>query len=190
MEQVQKASSSTTKKVIINRISDIPGGISLVLSTLVAGAIVVEGTPVSAPASGKRTICKQAKILAESTTTAIKVTSGTHNFKVGDFAGVKTLGKAYAITGITTTSGVDTIAVGTAIDTPTTGDFLYEMAAEAATNTSALKNEADAILKEAFVVPSTSQVIYFADAYLRADVLANEIGSEYLATLNVVEVKY
>lgn len=190
MQQITKTSDKQTKKVIVNRISDVPGGISLDLSNLVAGKTVVEGSALSAPTSGKRSICKQAKVLAGSTPTAINVESASNQFKVGDFIGTKVGGKAYAISAITTLNGVDTIAVGTAIDAPTIGGFVYECAAESALDTSALKNAADAILKEAFDVPSTSQVIYMADAYLRADVLANEIGSEYLATLDVVEVKY
>jgi len=65
------------------------------------------------------------------------------------------------------------------------------MAAEAALNTSALMNAADVILKEAFEVPSTTQVIFVADAQVRADVLENAIGSEYLVTLpGVIVVKY
>lgn len=188
MQQIVKTSTGTLAKNILNRISDVPGGVSLVMSTLVAGNIVPEATPLSAPSSGLRKICKQAVILATSTTTAIKVTEGTHHFKVGDFIGVKTAGKAYAITSITNSNGVDTLNVGTAIDTPTTGDFVYEMAAEAASNTSALMNEADVILKEGFTVPSTAQVIFIADAFIKADVVENCIGSEYLATLSGINV--
>lgn len=190
MIQIVKTSEKLTKKNIINRISDIPGGVSLTLADLVVGSVVLEGTPLSAPSSGKRTVCKQAIILAGSTTTAIKVEELTHNFKVGDFIGTKVGGKAYAITGITNSAGVDTLAVGTAIDTPVAGGFIYEMAAEAATNTSALKNAADVILKTAFQVPASTQVIWIADAYVRADVLEGCIGSEYLATLDVNEIKY
>lgn len=190
MIQITKTSDVLVKKNIINRITDIPGGVSILLSTLVAGSYVLEGTPLSAPSSGKRTVCKQAVILTGSSTTAIKVAELTHNFKVGDFIGTKTAGKAYAITSITNASGVDTLNVGTAIDTPSTGGFIYEMAAEAASNTSALKNVADVILKEAFQVPATTQVIFIADAYLRADVVENCIGSEYLATMDIKVVKY
>lgn len=58
------------------------------------------------------------------------------------------------------------------------------------TSGATLKNAADVILKEAFQVPSTSQVIWIADAFIRADVVESFIGSEYLATLDVREVKY
>ena len=190
MRQITSASEKITKKNIINRISDIPGGISILLATLVVGRVVQEATPLTAPASGKRTVCKQAKILAGSTTTAIKVEELTHHFKVGEFIGTKLLGKAYAITSIDNAAGVDTLNVGTAIDTPTTGDFIYEMAAEAASNTSALENTPEVIVKSPFEVPSLAQVIWMGDALMRADVAEASIGSVYRATLDVNEIKY
>ena len=190
MDQITSTSDKLTKKNIINRINDVPGGVSLAMSTLVAGNVVQEGTPLSAPASGVRSICKQAKILAGSTTTAFKVETGTHNFKVGDFIGRITGGLAYAITGVTVGASEDTIEVGTALESATVGEFIYEMAAESSTTTSALKNEADVILKEAFQVPTATQVIYMADAFVRADVHAGVIGPLYLASLDVKEIKY
>jgi len=125
MQQITTKSEKLTKKHIIARISDVPGGVSLVMSTLVAGSVVAQATPLSAPASGKRTVSKQAIILAGSSTTAIKVEELTHQFKVGDFIGVKTAGKAYAITSIANASRVDTLTVGTAIDAVTTWAFIY-----------------------------------------------------------------
>jgi len=190
MIQIQKTSDTLTKKNIVNRVSYIPGGVSLALTNLVAGNVVPEGTPLTAPSSGLRTICKQAVVLTGSTTTAIQIEEGTHQFKVGDFIGVKTGGKAYAITDISNASGIDTLTVGTAIGTPVVGGFIYEMAAEAAATTSALKNTADVILETAFIAPSVTNIIFMNDALLRADVLQNVIGSEYLATLDVKEVKY
>jgi len=191
MIQITSTSEKLAKKNIINRISDVPGGVSVVLSTLVVGNVVAEGTPLSAPTNGKRTVCKQAKVLAGPSTTEIPVEAGTHHFKVGDFVGSIVGGKAYAITEIPTANGIDTITVGTAIDLPVEGAFIYEMAAEAAADTSALKNTPDAILKEAFEVPSAAQVIYVVDAFLRADVVQSCIGSVYLALLKgILEVKY
>ncbi len=191
MQQIVSTSTALTKKNIINRIADVPGGVSLATSNLVAGKIVEEAAPLTKPATGVRTVCKQAIVLAGSTTTAIKVASDTNMFKVGNFAGTKVLGKAYAITGIATASGIDTITVGTAIDTPVTGGFIYEMDAEAASNSSALENEPAVIMKDGFVVPSATQVILIRDAYTRADVHAGRIGSAYLATLpGVIEINY
>lgn len=133
MQQIVKTSDALTKKNIINRLADIPGGISLLLSTLITGAVVVEGNPLSAPSSGKRTVCKQAKILAGSTTTAVVVSTATNQFKVGDFVGSQVGGKAYAVSSLTDNGdGTTDINIGTAIDTVTTDNFIYQMSAEAA----------------------------------------------------------
>jgi len=131
MKQIQTASEILTKKNILNRISDIPGGVSLQLSNLVAGKVVEEASPITAPDSGKRTICKQAKLLTGSTTTALKVLSTTNQFKVGNFIGKIVGGIAATITEITTASGIDTIALSTAIEAVNVGDFVYEMSAAA-----------------------------------------------------------
>lgn len=134
MDQITKASDKLTKKYIINRISDIPGGVSVVLSTLVAGSTVLEGTPLTAPSSGLRTICKQAIILAGSTTTIFRVETKTHNFKTGDFVMQGAGGVAYACTvaiAVGTASGItyDTITVGTALESAVAGTVIYEAAA-------------------------------------------------------------
>jgi hypothetical protein len=207
MRQITVSSEKLTKKNIINRISDVPGGVSLVLSTLIVGNAVLEGTPLSAPSSGKRSVCKQAQLLTGSTTTVFRVKAGTHHFKVGDFAMRIAGGLAYAVTAVAPNVGdvnaaditagyastgdlYDTITVGTALESATVGGWIYQAAAESATTTSALLLAADVILKEAFVVPSESQVIWIADAFVRADVVQGCLGSLYLATLEVREVKY
>ena len=117
MEAITTTSDVSVKINILNieNARDIPGGASVQLSTLINGNIIEQGTPLSAPSSGVRSVCKQAVILTGSTTTAIKVTNGKHNFNVGCFIGTKTGGKAYAITDIETASGVDTLTVGTAM---------------------------------------------------------------------------
>jgi hypothetical protein len=207
MQQITKTSQKLTKKNIINRISDIPGGISLVLSTLVVGNAVLEGTPLSAPTSGKRSVCKQAQVLTGSSTTVFRVKAGCHNFKAGDYVMGIAGGLAYAVSAVATNVGAvhaddiaagyaatgdlyDTITIGTAIEAVAVGGFIYQAAAQSATTTSALLLAADVILKEAFEVPSTTQVIWQADAHLRADVVQGCIGSLYRATLDVREVKY
>jgi len=194
MEQITKSSDALTKKNIINRISDIPGGVSIVLSTLVVGNIVLEGTPLAAPSSGKREICKQAKLLAGSTTTVFRVETGTHHFKTGEYIMQATGGAAYAGTVVVaagTANGItyDTITVGTALESGAEGTFIYQSSATGAA-AGALSNVADTIIKEPFEVPATTQVIWMADAHLRADVVEATIGALYLATLDVNEVKY
>jgi len=303
MDVITKTTQTQVGKNIVNRLTDVRGGVSLTMADLVAGSYVKEGTPLSAASSGARTVCKQAIVLTASTTTAIKVTELSHNFKVGNFIGTKVGGKAYAITSITNASGVDTLNVGTAIDTPVVGGFIYEMAAAStgldatlnlayandtatgltdgptsvstggtpqATDATVvgtvgaggagditvtvssdmfvnevitvavansdtasivatkirtalsanavvlayfdvsgvaadvvlthkavtaygavLENAAEVILKNAFEVPAISQVIFITDVNIRADVLADVIGSEYLATLpGVIEITY
>ena len=191
MQQITKASELLVKKNVINRVTDVPGGCSIAVSNLVAGSYVEEGTPLTAPATGVRIVCKQAKVLANPTATVVQVAEKSHNFKVGDFIGTKLLGKAYAITTITNASGIDTLTVGTAIDTPTIGDFIYEMEAESASNTSALKNTPEVIVKSPFEVPSTTTLILQKDALVRADIHAGVVGSVYLATLpGVIEITY
>jgi len=191
MKQITTTSEKLTKKNIINRGSDVRGGVSLTIADLVAGSVVPEGTPLTKPASGLRTVCKQAVVLTGSTTTVINVEELTHQFKVGNFIGTKLLGKAYAITGIVNAAGVDAITVGTAIDAPVTGEFIMEMVAQAATNTSALKNTANTITKSGFEVSSDSLVFQAADAFVRADILSGVLAPEYLATLpGVIEIEY
>lgn len=191
MQQIQSNSDKITKKNIINRVSDVPGGVSLVLTNLVAGQVVEEGTPLTAPASGKRTVCKQAKLLTGSTTTVFVVDSQLHNFKVGEYLMQVVGGLAYAITTIVDNGdGTSSITVGTALEAATAGIFIYQSSATGAT-AGALSNVAETILKSAFEVPSNAQVIWMADAYVRADVHAGVIGALNLATLSgVIEINY
>jgi hypothetical protein len=192
MQQITKTSEKLTRKVIVNRISDVPGGVSLTLADLIVGNAVYEGTPLSVPANGKRTVCKQAKMLAGCTTTVFRVETGTHHFKVGEYLMQTVGGPAYAITAVAVdpaSAGYDTLTVGTALASAAEGGFLYKSSATGAA-AGALANPADVILKEAFEVPAATQVIWMADAYLRADVNEGYLGSLYLAQLDVREVKY
>jgi hypothetical protein len=194
MRQITSNQDKITKKHIINRISDLPGGISLTVADLVVGNVVYEATPVSAPTDGKRTVCKQAILLTGSTTTVFRVESGTHHFKTGEYIMQATGGAAYAGTvalAVGEVDGVtyDTITVGTALESATVGTFIYQSSATGAT-AGALSNTADAILKHPFEVPSYTEVISVKDVHLRADVVANVIGPLYLATLpGIIEVK-
>ena len=190
MQKIISSTDVAARQVVINRISYVPAGFSLSVAELVAGNILGEGTPLTAPSSGLRKVCKQAIILAGSTTTAVKVDATKNHFKVGDFIGVKTAGKAYAITAIATASGVSTLTVGTAIDAVTEGAFIYQMAAEAASNTSALLNSPKVILGTGAVVGAN---VAWQDesALVRADVYAGNIGSAYLALLpQIAEIEY
>jgi len=61
MQQITSASEKLTKKNIINRVSDIPGGISLTIADLVVVSVEQEGPPLTAPSGGKRTVCSRQK---------------------------------------------------------------------------------------------------------------------------------
>lgn len=194
MQQITSSSDKSTKKNIQNRqlAQMIPGGVSMDLSTLAAGVVVPEGNPLSAPSSGLRKVCKQAKILSGSTTTVFKVDTDSNPFAVGEYLGVQTGGLAYAITDITVNGdGTSDVTVGTALEAATAGTFLYEMDAESATNTSALENTPDCVLAYAFQVPSVAQVIFKQDGILIGTVIEGAIGGEYLDLLKgIVESKY
>jgi hypothetical protein len=197
MKQITKSSTALSRKNIINRIADVPGGISLTVADLTAGKIVIEGCPLTAPSSGKRTVCKQAVLLTGSTTTVFRVESSTNQFKTGDIIFQQVGGAAYAgtvVTEVGTVGGVlyDTITVGTALESATVGTFIYQSSVSAGegADTGALENAADVIIKEALEVPSDTQVILIKDAYQRADVVENCIGPLYLASLDVNEIKY
>lgn len=192
MKEIEVISDVQTAINIVNieRGRDIPGGASIALSTLVNGGVVTQATPLSAPTNGVRSVCKQGLVLTGSTATSVKLTTGSHHFKVGDFVGTQTGGIAYAITAISASNGVDTLTIGTAINTPTVGGFIYEMAAQAASNTSAFKNVPVCVAGKAFTVNATD-VIMTVPAYIGCSVKAGVIGSAYLALLkNVDEVSY
>lgn len=179
--------ATKAEKNIKTVIADIPAGISLDTSTLVQGAIVIEGNPVSAPVNGLRKICKQAEILSGSTTTAVKVATDKNQFKVGDVIGTGG-GKSYTISSIAVSNGVSTLTVGTAIDAVTTGKHIYEYTADAASG-AVLKNTPVAILRDAFIVNSDPFVMN--GGVTHANIMSDKIGSVYVGLLKgIVEISY
>ena len=194
MQQITSTSDKLTKKNIQNRqlAQMIPGGVSIDLSTLAAGVVVPEGNPLSAPSSGLRKVCKQAKILTGSTTSAYIIDADSNPFAVGEFIGVQTGGLAYAVdTIVDNGDGTVTVSPSTALESATVGGFLYEMAAESSGTSSALENEPDCVLAYAFEVPSTVQVIFEQGGILIGTVIEGAIGGEYLDLLKgIVESKY
>lgn len=183
---VKKSSDSLTPTVWINgkgKIADIPMGVSVSVTALVAGSVLLDGSVLNAASSGVRTVAKYAKCLTGTTTTSVKVATLGNQFKVGDIVTCKLLGKAYAITAISSSAGVDTMTIGTAIDAPlSNGGFIYEAAAEAASNTSALKDTApEAITGTNMLVDSASNLT--VDAWVIATVKAGMIGPLLLDAL-------
>lgn len=129
------ADTSTSTRFVSNKgkIADLPMGVSISVTRLVAGQVLLDGTPIASPSSGVFEACKFAKCLTGTTTTSVKVATVGNQFKVGDIVCSKLNGKAYAITVIASSNGVDTMTIGTAIDAPlSNGGFIYEAAAEAA----------------------------------------------------------
>lgn len=188
MKEITTTQDVSTPINIINieRSRDIPGGCSVELASLINGNVIQQGTPIAAPSSGVRKVCKQAVCLAGSSTTVKKVTTGAHNFKQGDFLCTKEGGLAYAITTITTSNGVDDITVGTAIEATAAGDFIYEAAAQSALNTSAFKNIPVAILAAAFTIDNT-KIVEAMPAIVEGSVKAGVIGGLYLAYLKNID---
>jgi hypothetical protein len=192
MKQVVRTSDVLTKKNVIKGISDIPGGISIDLSTLVAGAAVPEANPLSAASSGIRKVCKQGLLLTGTTTTSLVVATATNHFKVGDNIFRVVGGPAYDADSVTDNGdGTTTIVVGTAITGAAAGQWIYEGSGAEGADTGAFENSAEVIAKHAFEVPSDTQVIWIADAYIRADVVENCIAPLHLAQVSgIQEVKY
>jgi len=191
MEAIKVTSDVSTAINILNieKARDIPGGASVKLSDLIYGNVIEQATPLSAPATGVRTVCKQAVLLTGSTTTSLKIATGEHNFIVGSVVGVKTGGKASAVVSVTETTGVDALVVAT-LDAVTVGGFVYEMAAVGTTTTSALLNTPVCISGKAFQVDQT-KVIEAIPAYVGASIVADVVGSEYLSLLkNIDSISY
>ena len=122
-------------------LADIPNGVTVCSSELVAGGILQEGTALGGK-DGLYHVVKTARLTedATATTKAYKVAKG-HHFKVGDFIMLKVGAKAYKITSINTSETLyDTINVGTTLgEAATAGAALVLAAAESANTTSAFK---------------------------------------------------
>lgn len=123
-------------------LADIPNGVTVCSSELVAGGILQEGTALGGKdAAGLYHVVKTARLTedATDTTKAYKVAKG-HHFKVGDFIMLKVGAKAYKITSINTSETLyDTINVDTTLGEAATGAALVLAAAESADTTSAFK---------------------------------------------------
>lgn len=137
---VSRRKDSNVPRVIMHKVADIRGGVSVNSSEL-GGDYLKEGAALSAPVNGICHVVKVAEVVAEvaEAGVAIKVKKG-HNFKVGDFVMTGVGGKAYAISKIDETNkSYDEITVATTLGAISVGGFIIEAAAESASNTSALK---------------------------------------------------
>ncbi len=189
MDVIQQTTDIQTPIVIDTVVSDIHGGVSLDVSDMVVGNIVPEGNPLSIAVAGLRKPCKQAILLAGSTTTVLKIESQYNPFKAGDVIGNAVGGKAYTVQTVTVANDIATVTLNTPIDSAVAGSIVVEMAAEVATD-AVLANTPACIVRNAFVVPNqATKVLIAADGVLRADVKAGFIGADYLSNLKgVIEV--
>lgn len=191
MQQITKSETALTKKNILNRISDVPGGVSIQTSNLIAGNVVEEAFAVTPPTSGVRKIAKAIQILTGSTTTVFKVNKATNHFKVGDIICQSAGTAAYAITtSVDNGDGTVSLTVGTALPSATAGTWIYESTGIAGARTGAIV-VVDSIIKSGFTVPTTTQVILIKDVFVRADVVGGCIAPLYLSQLKgILEIKY
>lgn len=145
---VQRRKDSKTPRVIMHKVADIRGGVSVNVTEL-GGDYLREGSVLSAPVNGVCHVVKTAVLTEEANATAVdlKVEKG-HNFKVGDFVMAKEGAKAYAITKIVTTDKkLDTITIGTTLgEKIAKGSCIVEAKAQATTSESALKYQPLAIV--------------------------------------------
>lgn len=184
---VKRKKDSEMLDIFLTKVADVPGGVSIKSSVLTGGIIKI-GTVVGPKNSGVCDVLKTAKVVSGGSTTAIRVEKG-HHFAIGDFAGAKLLGKAYAITAIATDNAdYDVITVGTAIDNPVSGEgFLYQMAAEAASNTSAFAVTPYAVVGSQIPVDVESNGI--SDAWAIATVKSGYLGASIVnAMKGIVEL--
>ncbi|MBK8807771.1 MAG: hypothetical protein IPO21_14450 [Bacteroidales bacterium] len=166
------------------KVADIPSGVSIKTSELVAGTILLDATAIGRASSGLCSVLKSAKALTGTTTTVIKVEGNKSQFKVGEKIFSLVGGKHYAITAISApTAGVIDITVGTAIDDPlANGGFIYQNAAatDGATGAAFLVTPV-AITGTAFEVDITSN--QSVDAWVIGAVKYGTVGSAILSAL-------
>lgn len=177
MMTVRKRKDVITKKCILKKVADIPGGVDVSVAPL-GGDFLFEGTPISLPVNGKSNVIKYAKVVTAATNTATKIEIEKYShFKVGDFVMASVGAKAYAITAIDTSSSAkDVITLGTtlgvAIDK---NSFIMEAAAESAEATSALKYVPGAIVGSGYQIPETHDSNVFVDALIFAITKGNDM---------------
>jgi hypothetical protein len=166
MMTVRKRKDVATKKCILKKVADIPGGVD-VLVTPLGGDYLFEGTPISLPVNGKSNVIKYAQVVTAVTDAATKIEIEKYShFKVGDFVMASIGAKAYAITAIDKSSSVkDVITLGTTLGVAIAkGGFIMEAAAESTEATSALKYVPGIIVGSGYQIPETHDTNILVDA--------------------------
>lgn len=117
MLKIDRKNDSRVVKSILNRVADIPGGVTVSIADL-GGAVVYEGTPVAyVAADGMHHVCKTVLIVSDAANnaTTYDIAKGSH-FKVGDiFATEGANGQAITAIDKTTNTDKDVVTVGTTL---------------------------------------------------------------------------
>nr|DAQ01948.1 MAG TPA: Head fiber protein [Caudoviricetes sp.] len=163
---VKRRRDDNTPRVIVHRVADIRGGVSVDTKEL-GGDYLLEGTPLSAPENGVYHAIKIARVAGDvqSSETSVKIAKG-HNFRVGDVVMADEANIATKITKIENTAKeYDTITIKVALGELKQGSFLVE-AKEESTNESALKYKPVAISGQGVVIEPKSNLV--VDAWVFA----------------------
>lgn len=139
---VSRRKDTKTPKVLMHKIADIRGGVSVNVSEL-GGDYLREGAVLSAPVDGICHVVKIARVVADvaAADKTIKVEK-FHNFKAGDFVMLDEESSAVQISAIDESNkAFDTLTVATALGAISKGAQVVEAAAAstAEAKTSALK---------------------------------------------------
>lgn len=144
---VRRSHDIVGKTVLVSKVADIRGGVSVYSSEL-GGAALYEGTVISRPDNqGICHVIKTAKVTAkvEESGKTIKVAKGSH-FKAGDFVFTAENSKAAKITAIDRTDKTaDKLTLDGAVGAIEAGGYIAE-AKEASTDASSLRYEPFAII--------------------------------------------
>lgn len=173
---VTRRKDTKVSRVIMHRVADIRGGVSVNVSELNVDYLP-EGTVIGkADSNGISHVVKFAKVQANVTDSAtkIKVYKG-HNFKVDDVVMAAEDGKAYAITAISTSNDAyDELTVGTTLGVALTKDesYIFQAAASGASG-AALKYEPVAITGTGVAVDPKSNLV--VDAWVIAVTKGNAV---------------
>lgn len=157
--RIKRQSDTRQVPCIAHRIADIPGGVTVDISTL-GGPILLEGTPIAVGTAGKYNVCKTAKIVTAAAIDAVayEVAKG-HHFKVGQFLGTGSV--AYAITAIDKTGAdKDVITLGTTLGVVlAVGTVVYEAAGASAAAAVAINTTPLAIVGSSYDVVASENLI-------------------------------
>jgi len=171
---VKKRNDTRTPLVIMHKVADIRGGVSVNTSEL-GGDYLKQGAVLSAPVDGICHVVKTAEVFAEVAESGkeIKVKK-FHNFKVGDFVMIAEGGKASDITTIDTSNKeYDTLTLKAAVGAIALGGCIAEAKAAAAENGAGLKYVPLSIVGTGKIVEPKSNIN--TDAWLIAVTSGNKL---------------